>query len=540
MLALWYLPFLGYGQNGSPADEFKVVMGPLHEFPKKCEDLGYLGNMKEGILQISLDRKANILIQRFSTDKLAPTGLVRIDISEMPDRFVPDQFTWFGGNLYMFYSTWDKDAGKEHLFADRISLGDGKFANQPIGLIEADKIAGTLAATGFYKFATANKYRFDFSVDSSKMLVSYRKYTDIKDDAKSKDVLGFFVFDQDLKLIWGDEFRMPYTEKIMDNDDFAVDSKGTAYLLSKVYEGKRAEKAGDEPNYHYEILKFGQGFTELKQIKIRLDDKFINDIYLAENMQGEMICGGFYRTVFKSVSKGIIHGLNVDGAFLVKIDQNDSLYKLQKGYYEFPSEILSEFEKRSTANAVERKDKKDEAEVPSVYLRNFLVADDGSYVFVGEEYLIEERTMPSSDGSSTKYFKYVFGDIYAMKIGVNGEMAWAKKIPKSQEGKLGLGSMSYKLFYCKGDYYFFYIDNIKNLNLAPDKVPYRYLDQAAGLLMVSKIDEKGEVTKGKLSAVKAGDMMIKPAELDWFSDSVILGRTFNKSSSKLVKIECMK
>ena len=159
----------------------------------------------------------------------------------------------------MFYSTWDKATEKEHLFADKIDLRRRTFADNPKELIEANKLTGTLEATGFYKFATANKYQFNFSVDSSKMLVTYRKFTDIKDDTKSRDVLGFFVFDTDLKLIWGDEFRMPYTEKIMDNEDFAVDSKGTAYLLSKVYEGKRTEKEGDDPNYHYEVMKFGKG-----------------------------------------------------------------------------------------------------------------------------------------------------------------------------------------------------------------------------------------------------------------------------------------
>ena len=73
LVALLLLPFMGYVQNGGPADEFKVVMGATHEFPKKHEDMGYLGNMKEGILQISINRKADVFIQRFSTDKLAPT-----------------------------------------------------------------------------------------------------------------------------------------------------------------------------------------------------------------------------------------------------------------------------------------------------------------------------------------------------------------------------------------------------------------------------------------------------------------------------------
>jgi hypothetical protein len=536
LIVLMFLPLMGFVQTAGPTDEFSVKWGTPHEFSKKYNDLGYVGNMKDGILQISLNRKADVLIQRFSTDKLSPTNLLSLDIGHMPDHFVPDLFTWFGNYFYMFYSTWDKEAQEEHLFADKINLESGTFADDPQELIVADKIAGATIATGFYKFSTANKYQFNFSIDSSKLLVSYRKQTDIKDDSKSHDKLGFFVFDRDLKLIWGNEFRMPYTEKMMDNNDFAVDSKGTAYLLSKVYKGSRVEKAGDEPNYHYEVMKFGQGYEEPKQIKIKLDDKFINDLYLTENFAGEMVCAGFYRTVFKSSNISALRQLNSDGAFIVKIDHNDSLYNVQKGYYEFPTEILREFEKTSAQNKIDRQEKKDEAEAPGVYLRKVFLADDGSYIFVGEQYLVIMKTVTTGNSVNT-YYKYLYGDIYVMKIGADGEMAWARKIPKNQEGKLGQGGMSFKYYWHDGESYFFYLDNLKNLNLAPDKAPYKHMDGAGGYLTVCKLDKDGNMTKGKLFNVRDDDLTICPANLDWISPTVLIGRAANNNQSKLMKIE---
>lgn len=536
LIVLAFLPVMGFVQTAGPTGEFSVKWGAPHEFSKKYNDLGYVGNMKDGILQISLNRKADVLIQRFSTDKLSPTNLLSLDIGRMPDHFVPDLFAWFGNYFYMFYSTWDKEAQEEHLFADKIDLASGTFADDPQELIVADKIAGSTIATGFYKFSTANKYQFNFSNDSSKLLVSYRKQTDIKDDSKSFDRLGFFVFDRDLKLIWGNEFRIPYTEKMMDNNDFAVDSKGTAYLLSKVYEGKRVEKEGDEPNYHYEVMKFGQGYEEPKQIKIKLDDKFINDLYLTENFAGEMVCAGFYRTVFKSSNISALRQLNSDGAFIVKIDHNDSLYNVQKGYYEFPTEILREFEKTSAQNKIDRQEKKDEAEAPGVYLRKVFLADDGSYIFVGEQYLVIMKTVTTGNSVNT-YYKYLYGDIYVMKIGADGEMAWARKIPKNQEGKLGQGGMSFKYYWHDGESYFFYLDNLKNLNLAPDKAPYKHLDGAGGYLTICKLDKDGNMTKGKLFNVREDDLTICPANLDWISPTVLIGRAANNNQSKLMKIE---
>jgi hypothetical protein len=58
-------------------------------------------------------------------------------------------------------------------------------------------------------------------------------YTDVKNDAVSRDVIGFYMFDKDLNKVWGNEVRMPYTEEMMDNIDYTVTSKGEAYLLCR-------------------------------------------------------------------------------------------------------------------------------------------------------------------------------------------------------------------------------------------------------------------------------------------------------------------
>ena len=535
ILLLLVIP--AFSQKDSPADKFKVVLGSPYELPKKYDDMGYIGNLEDGILQICVKQSKEVLIQRFNLDRLSATNQLKIDLSEKPDRFIPDLFSRYNGNFYMFYSTWDKAREKEQLFADKIDITNGTFAEDPKMLIEANKIAGELVATGFYKFSTANKYEFQFSIDTSILLVTYRKYTKIKDDSKNKDVLGFHVFDKDLNKLWGDEFRMPYTEKMMDNTDFSVDSKGNAYLLSKVYEGKRTEKKDDNPNYHYEILKFGKDYTEPKQIKINLDDKFINDLYLTESFSGDMVCAGFYRTVYKSSNKSVFDFKNTDGAFMVKINEMDEITNIQKGYYELPTEIIREFEKTSTQNKIDKKDKKDEAEASSLTLRKILIGDDGSYVIVGEEYLVIQKSNRSSDGSTNYYYKYLYGDIYVMKIGTDGEMAWVKKIPKNQEGKRGRGGMSFKYFWYNGDNYFLYLDNIKNLNLTPDKVPARHLDGAGGYFTVCKLDKDGNMTKGKLFNLRKDGLQIWPSELSLLSPNVLVGRAVKDKQSKMMKID---
>jgi hypothetical protein len=526
-----------FAQTKSPADEFRVSWGTPYEIPKKYEDLGYLSNMEDGILQISSKMTTDVIIQRFDIKKLAPTNRITIDLSKKPDHFVPDLFASVNENFYMFYSDWDKEAEREHLYADKIDLKKGTFAEAPKELIKAKKIAGELIATGFYKFSTASKYKFHFSIDSSLLLVTYRLYTDVKNDAISKDVMGFYMFDKDLNAIWGKEFRMPYTEEMMDNIDFAVNSAGEAYMLCKVYEGKRTEKKNDNPNYHYEVLKFGPGGSEAKPIRIRLADKFINDMLMTEGFSGEIICAGYYKSDFKTSGMTQDKFNHTDGCMIVKIDLNDSVLIVNRGYYEFPADILKAFEKPSEQNKVDKKDTKDKAEAPGLCLRNILISDDGSIVFVGEQYRYVVSTSMNSTGGVSTTERYYYNDIYVMKIGADGDMAWVKKIPKNQQGAKGRRGMSFK-YYCNGgNNYFFYLDNIKNLNLPPTDVPAVHMDGAGGFLTVCKIDQDGKMTKGSLLNLKEEEMQIWPADFSIISDKILIGRGKAGDVSKMLKIE---
>jgi hypothetical protein len=54
----------------------------------------------------------------------------------------------------------------------------------------------------------------------------------------------------------GGEFRMPYTEAIMDNSDYSVDSRGNAYMLVKVYDSDARKEKDKETGKPAIILKF--------------------------------------------------------------------------------------------------------------------------------------------------------------------------------------------------------------------------------------------------------------------------------------------
>jgi hypothetical protein len=531
------LLFAGQAQNSNPATEFKFNWGVPFEIPKKYEDLAFLSNMQDGIIQVCGRQTTDIIIQRIDLKKLMLTSRITLDLSKKPDHYLPDLFTRWDNDFYMLYSVWDKEAQKEHLFADKMDLKSGAFAETPKELILAKKITGELIGTGFYKFSTANKYKFNFSIDSSFLLVTYRLYTNIKNDAVNHDMLGFHVFNKNLDKIWGGEFRMPYTEEIMDNTDFAVDTKGNAYLLCKVYQGKRTEQQGGNPNYHYEILKFTPGNKQPSIIKVRPANKFINNIILTEGFGGEMICAGFYKSSEKLTGSAPGKYNSADGSFIIKIDENDSLVNISKGFYEFPAEIIKAFERPGEQDKVDKKESKQKAEIPGMYLRKILFSSDGSIIFAGEQYL---HTSSSSMNSSGTIERDYYLDIYVMKIDPQGELSWVRKIPKNQEGARGRRSMSFKYYYDDGNSYFFFLDNIKNLGITQTETPAKHIDGAGGFLTVCKIDRDGNLTKGNLINLKEVELQLWPADFDAISDKILLGRGIAGETSKLLKIEHIK
>lgn len=526
------LSALSYAQTKEITGDFKVVWGTPYEIPKKYDDRGYFGNMKDGIVQISMKPGKELIIQCFDPAKLALTKQDVIDITKMPSGFIADLFTMHKGQFYMFYSIWDKPRKKEQLYIQKIDITKGSLSGNAQMLVEADKIAGEYIQTSRFSVEKANKYNFKFSVDSSKLLVTYRKIPAEKRDAINKDIFGFYVFDKDFNVVWNNEFKMPYTEKMMDNSDFCVDTKGNAYMLCKVYEGEKREEKNNVPNYHYEVFKIEKGVTDIKQIQIKLDNKFVNEVSITENTKGQMVCAGYYRSEKKSNS--------TDGAFMVKIGDTNELSAMNKGFYEFPAETLKEFEKSRTQNKIEKDDKNAEAEIPNLEMRKIVFNNDGSTMFIGEQYLLKiiTRTYSTGNGqtSTTTTYKHYYGDIYVMKIDPLGDIEWVKKIPKNQVGVNGRGGMSFLNFDNDGDNYFFYLDNIKNFNLASDKATAEHQDGFGGFLTFSKIDIDGNFTKGKLFDIREKDVQIWPAEFSVISSNIILGRSYSEKQSKMMKI----
>jgi hypothetical protein len=514
ILAVVGLSFSAYAQKN-----VKITWGPEFELPKKHYELGFIGDPKTGYVEVSHKHGESIALQKFSPT-LQLKGETEVSTSNLPKNYMVESLGNIDNKNYIYYSTYSKSDNTEHLFAQELNVDKGQFQGGAKELVtSSEKLAGTLVMTGIYQFGTADKWNFVNSADSNRLLVYYRLKPKEKKDALNKDIIGLYVFDRSLNKVWGQQVEMPYTEKMMDNDDYQVDKEGNVYILAKVYNTEEKKKNKDD--YHYEVLMYNKGSKKPNISSFSFADKFIVDIALTEDRNGKMICSGYYSKTHKGT----------DGAFFLAFDEaSKSMKNIKKGFYEFPSDIIRQFESKRTVKKSEKKEEKgQDEEVSHLVYRDFVMGDDGSMTLYGEQYSYT-MIVTFEHNTPTTIYHHFFNDIYVMKIGADGEMTWIKKIPKSQTGvtrnssspaHLGLG---YHLHTSGDDSYLFFVDNIKNLDIKPDQAPATHMAGAGGVLMSVKLTGNGDVSKSSIFDFREEKMNVHVDKFSDVTDKIVIGR----------------
>ncbi len=496
--------------------KFTFKLGSEYELPRKAEDLSFFGNDKDGIINMGL-KKEELTILRFDPKTLVQSAEKTIELPEMTKNFNSESVIDFNGNYYWIHSDWDKKEEIESLYYDKIDVVSGKITQSNKKLFDATKIAGKgYVSNGFYSAKTVGKYDFNFDADHSKLLISYRLAPEEKNDKKNYDKIGFYVYDENMNKLWNNEFTMPYTEQIMDNIDFSVDSKGNAYMLAKVYESEKRKEVDKETGaagYHYEVLKFASGSKKIINTTITIGDYFIKAASLIENTAHDMVIACTYS---KKAKKG-----GTDGVFLALMDQTGKINKYKNGYYEFPLEELEKFE---SARSKRKMEKKDDYEAPNISVRNIVVEADGGIFMALEEYYVVVTTYTDSRGYTTTTYTYYYEDILGAKINAAGNFEWLRKIPKKQKGTNADGTLGYKLVSDASGYYFLFLDNKKNMELAEDEVPKYHVNGFGGQVVVAKIDKAGKISKELVFDTREEDVMLFPRMFRRINGNQFIGR----------------
>ncbi|MBL7800481.1 MAG: hypothetical protein JNL95_07120 [Chitinophagales bacterium] len=502
----------------------KVTWGGEYFLPKKHSDLGFIGNEKDGYVQIGHLYGKSLSLQRFD-NKFNIKSEKIVNLKELPKGYMNEGFQEINNRYYWFFSTWDKKAEMEHLFVQEIDVNKGDFVKGAREILSAKRLSGTVIATGFYQFNTSNKWNITKSTDGkSKLLIQYRLKPTEKRDKINKDVIGLFVFDSNMNKEWGSEHQMPYTEEQMDNNDYYVDKLGNVLLVAKV---KELEKSKDKkhPNFHFEILKWSKEDTKTQIIPFKFDDKFGTEVVIAEDNTGAPLVVGYYSKVRASGS--------ADGFFVLKVNvAENKVDKVFKGMYEFPAEVLKQFESARAQRKIEKKDAKDESEIGGLRFRNLTIFEDGSLQLTGEQYIVTVTVYMTKYGPQIKY-NHFYEDVYVAKVGADGELKFVTKVPKAQRAmstafSYWVGGMSIKSYFFKGKEYLLFLDNFKNLNISASTAPAYHADGLGGVLMLVGIDENGKTAKSKLFDFREEKRQLTVTNFSSVGTNQVMARTIGK------------
>ncbi len=502
--------------SNAQSKKFTFTLGEEYGLPRKSSDLAFLGNDRDGIINLSM-KKEELTIVRFDTKTLKTTSERAVQLPEATKNFVSEDVLDFGGTYYWLHSDWDKDAETETLYYDIIDVASGKLKATNKKMFQTTKLTGDgYARVSAYTSKLIGKYNLNRDADRTKLLVSYRLKPETRNDKYSYDKLGFQVFDDKMNKLWGGEFTMPYTEAVMDNSDYTVDNNGNAYLLAKVYDSEKRKEVDKEtglPGYHFEVFKFMKGQKKPTIVRVSIGENFLKEVSVIENSLHEIVIACTYSKKAK--------GNGTDGVFLAAVDSDGKLAKYKKGYYEFP---LAELQKFESARQRRKMERKDDYEAPNLHVRDIVVDPTGGVFITCEEYYVVVNSYYSPNGGSHTTTTYYYQDIVAAKINASGEFEWVRKIPKRQRGTSGRGTMSFKLVSDASGYYFLYLDNLKNMDITEDEEPKYHVDGMGGQVMVSKLDPSGALSKELLFDVRKEDIRIYPADFDKINNNQFIGR----------------
>ena len=521
ILALSILSSTLYAQN------IKYSFSQEFESIKKHIDFGFYKFDENKYAEVYYRKGDDMMFQiydkQFNAIKNEETALLPDDSKH----FEHESFRCIKNNFFWFYSTWDRKQQAENLYALPFDKTTFKFSTSPIELIEAPKLANRY-----------NKYTFNTSTDSTKTLITYRVKPREKRDKLNKDIIGFNLFDTKMKKLYSAEIEMPYSEADMDILDHEVDSRNNIYLLAQVKLNNSIDGEDNKENkkaYRYELMRVNQKDNSMQAIKITLDNKFTNSVLLKEDLQHNLIITGYYSNKKNSGSS--------DGAYIIKLEleDNNSIKKMNTIYSEFSDELLKAYERERVKRKMDKKEKNDNLEASNLIFDRIVFEPDGSMLIMGEEYYMVSYSYRC--GNSTCYsYTYYYNDIIVLKADKNGKTLWSTKIPKRQSGSSPYG-LSYKFHKYNGEYYFFYLDDIRVTDTEFNINPTGHSGEKGDYLASVILDANGKMSKKCIlemrdDKIKEEHIRLNPSAFESINENLIVDRLReDRKHSKVFRLE---
>lgn len=245
------------------------------------------------------------------------------------------------------------------------------------------------------------------SPDSLKVLL----YFDKENERKQGEGIHFKCFDQDWRLDWEKDLRLPPSTEILQVHHFLLDNNGGVYLMS----GRKPVKTNADwqrpQGGQYVVYYYNAERNKLKQYDISLKDKQVIsvDFKLSENQ--EVYIAGYYSDNFQNKAAGTL---------LFKIQALGGPILLA-GYTPFSKDFLSDVNGREKGT------------LDDFYLDYLHITPEGSAILAGEQYYVSRSvsTDPAT-GRQVVEYRYNYDDVLVCIMDSAARHTLNVLIPKRQ------------------------------------------------------------------------------------------------------------
>lgn len=519
------------------SDDFDIKTGKPYKVIDASSNLYFPINGRY-VISVKVGKKI-VTLQLYDADKMEE--IKRSEYNDFPKGATIQDVIVLDNRMYYIFYVFNKKDDNFSVYIREIITDDATFGKiNKLFTTKSDVIGSPINPlnpyiNGLFSLnKTEQKFNVYQSFDQSRIMIGYRNKPKFKDDDKNKDIIGIHVFDSEFNSIWNAEKEMPYTESDMNNLAYGISNKGTAYMLTFLNTSKS-----------YMVLAFPEN-DALFDHKLDIDgEKMVQKLNIREDEEGNLIFAGFYANgIDVKVNWGYAShkalnfamSFNTNGIFYFKMNvDGDIIYNRD---FSFSIDFINQYQSSSQKNKANKRENDDKAGIEDLKMIEFIVNDDGSMIFIGEQQYMRKEYY----GPKTKLVYHYYHLVMA-KMDKNGKLEWLVKMPKNQAGLSGRGGIGAKYMQGNGKHYLLYLDNKKNANISIDDPTVPYKDGKEGFLTAYVVDdETGKVEKHLILSMRDINgieaYQFKPSRIFFLKENQFMIEIYTKGKrDTMVKLE---
>ncbi|MFD1551432.1 hypothetical protein DNU06_13480 [Putridiphycobacter roseus] len=265
----------------------------------------------------------------------------------------------------------------------------------------------------------------------------------------NKEVVDLTNFDLTGNVLWQKELISLNAVSRINIEKIQLANQNEVYILCNYgFNNNRNPNVDDIKllTNKYTLWVYNNELNFLKEIDLRLKQKWLNGIALNIKSNGHLSIAGFANSTRDHA---------IDAFFNLELDENYEI--VQNNYKKLSDSELKSFLPKGSKDS----------QLEDYHLRKIVMLNDGSFYMVAEHfytYIDRVYDPRTNTTSTTEHFNYE--TILVAYFNAAGEFIWLKRIPKIQNSTNDRGYYSsFASFKYQNDLYLFYNDFEKNVEI---------------------------------------------------------------------------